>query len=78
MLCSYDDLYEPPTTIEIIFHLVYYIESKLSLNLYEKEVKLKAYMTMVIRYTGYVFESVIYTSSNLSLTTFIYMYFLME
>lgn len=35
-------------------------------------------MTIVIRYTGYVFESVIYMISNHSITIFVYMYFVME
>lgn len=65
MLCLYDDLYEPPTTIEIIFNLVYYIDSKFSLNIFEKEVKLKAVMMMVIRYTGYVFESISFTRAQI-------------
>lgn len=32
----YDDLYESPTTIEILFYLVCFIDSKFSIYLFEK------------------------------------------
>jgi hypothetical protein len=41
VLCLYDDLYEPPTTIEVIFYLVCYIESKFSIYLFKKESETK-------------------------------------
>ena len=49
---KHDDLYEPPTSIEMIFYLVYGIESIFICTTYQnEEVNLKSCVTTVIRPT---------------------------
>jgi len=53
-----DNLYKSPTTIEIMFYLVYVvIETTFSTTYRKEEVNVKSYVKMVIIYRWYVFES---------------------
>ena len=76
-MCLYkvrDNLYEPQTSIKIICYLVYDIESLFSTP-YQKEVeKMKPVVTTVISYTWYVRSLGYYTSSNLPMIHFTYIY----
>jgi hypothetical protein len=45
-----NDLYESPTSIVILFGLVYYVETIFRTTYRKEEVEIKSYVTMVIRY----------------------------
>ena len=53
----HEDLYKPPTSIEIIFHLDYNMQLIFSKSYQKEEVIIKSYATLVIRYVCGMYES---------------------
>lgn len=57
--CVYMELWwlnQPPTTIHVVFHVFYGIESIFSEPLYKEEVKFKLYVTTMNKYMWYLFS----------------------
>ena len=62
-----DNLYNLPTGIDIIFCVIYGIESIFSTTHQKEEMNLKSYVITVIRYMWYVFESGTLTRTQMPL-----------